>query len=133
MTFLLGLRCPTEDDTPAALDVGQARGERLEHLDLERRHPAQKASEVPGRDDEHSRGRGGDDRGRSRHAGDECDLAEEVARAERVDLAALPAHVRRPLDQYEELVPGRPLSSQLLARLEVDLVGDTGDLFELAL
>ena len=65
--------------------------------------------------------------------GDQRDLAEEVARAEGVDLLAALGDVGRALEDDEELAPAIALAHQLLAVGEVDLVGGGGDLLELVL
>ena len=64
---------------------------------------------------------------------DERDLPEEVRRLQRVHLAPVLDHVRGALDEHEELAAGLPLPGELLAFLEVDLVGDPADRVELAL
>ena len=76
--------------------------------------------------------RGRDGR-RARRPGDERDLTEEVAGAERVHLAALAPHVCAALDQHEEFVTRGALVRQLCPLAEAQLVRDRGDLVELAL
>ena len=53
--------------------------------------------------------------------------------AERVDLAALAAHLGLAVEQDEELAAGVAFADQLLARGQVDLVGDLRDLLHPAL
>src|SRR5205085_1584291 len=92
-----------------ALILGQAADDRLEHLRLDRRRVAHEPSERCGGDHEQAR------RLRRRHgrapwpAGDERELAQEVAVREPVDRSAVPLHGRRPVDEHHELVADRAL------------------------
>src|SRR5258708_15660707 len=113
--------------------VGQARRERVEHLQLQRRNAAQDRLEVARGDHKHSRRLRRRDRRSARRAGDERDLAEEVAGAERVHLAALALHVGGALDDDEELLARCALARELPALLDRELVGDGRDLVQLPL
>ena len=83
--------------------------------------------------DQGANGRGRRDRRRARRMVHERDLAEEVAGSERIHLLTVLEHVRRALDEDEELATRRTLASQLLPLLEVDLVCDPADQSQLLL
>ena len=65
--------------------------------------------------------------------GDERDLAEVVAGAERVDDVAVLAHVGDPVDEHDELPAVRALGREGTARGEVDLVRERRHLCQLPL
>ena len=92
------------------------------------------AEEPPERlagDHEQADGSHRDHRRRARRLRQQRDLAEEVARLERGDPAALPARFDRPVDEHEELAPLHALRDQLRAGRLVELVAERGDLAEL--
>ena len=77
-------------------------------------------------DHERAHGRRGRDGGVPRRLRDQRDLAEEVAGPDRGDLLAAALHLRRAVDQDEELAARVALPDQDLAIGQVDLVGDLG-------
>src|SRR5262249_48874203 len=138
-TTVASLRSKSPDCRERATRAGSDRvgrqpvGEGRQHLELDGRHVPHQLAEGPVRDDQQQHGPGGRDGRRARPFRDQCDLAEEVARSERADLAAVPADVRCAVDEHEELAARIALTRQDLARGHVDLVGDPGDLAELLL
>src|SRR6185437_7437992 len=126
LLIALGLSCAHE----ARIQAGDG---RLEHLALDLRGFLDEPLKRAGGYDQRPEGRRARHRRRPRHVGDQRDLTEEVARAERVDLLAALGDVGRPLEDDEELAPAIAFAHELLAFGEVDLIGGRGDLFELVL
>ena len=61
---------------------------------------------------------------------EERELTEGVARADRRDLAAVPAHLGLALEDHEELVAGLALGHERLPGRDADLLGPLGDQLE---
>src|SRR5689334_1679328 len=106
---------------------------RLHHLVLHLGRLVEQASERAVGDHERPHRRGGSHRRRARLARNERNLAEEVTRAESVDLAPVLPDVGGPLEQHEELTPRMALASHLLAVAQVDLVGEHREVLQLRL
>src|SRR6266542_3436190 len=87
------------------------------------RHRLLHGAEMPCVHDDASKRRGGDDRRGAPLRLEQGDLAEEVARPERIDPVTVDGDLGRPFLDHEELVCELPLLHQVLAWFEVDLIG----------
>src|SRR5207237_10626921 len=112
---------------------GEPRGERGEHLVLDRGDVAHQRPEARGGEDEDPRRPARLHRRGPRLSGEKGDLADEVARPELVDDAYPAEHVRFSLDEDDELEAAGSLARQVPGVREVELVRERGDLGELAL
>src|SRR5579884_3085569 len=116
------------------LVAGQAPRERLQHLHRHRRVRLEHAAEVAFAKDERMDGRLGGHGRRASLAREQRDLAEERAAPEAVDELPLPLDARSPVDDDHEVARHAvALADERAALAQVVLVGDRGDLAQVAL
>ena len=118
---------------PLAGVSGHSLAEGAQHLLRDRRRVPDQLREGSVGEHEHAGLRRRRDRRGARDVGDEGDLADPVARAELTDGAPLADDLHRAALDHEELSAALALTHERLVGGDVELVGDDGDVPELAL